>query len=202
MINNLRLLYLKLTNQFYGIYNKLKLSLSGVKYGKHCIIHGPISISLAQDALVCIGDNFCFLSGRSLNPLSRNLQGCICANRNAFLKIGNYVNMSSTCIRVHESITIGNYVNIGANVILMDSDAHSLNFLDRRNPKKDIGNKKNSPIVVEDDVLIGVNSIILKGVTIGARSIIGAGSVVTKSVPPDCIACGNPARVVRMLNTD
>lgn len=46
-----------------------------------------------------------------------------------------------------------------------------------------------------------MNTIILKGVTIGARSIIGAGSVVTKSIPSDCIAGGNPAKVIRYINT-
>ena len=51
-------------------------------------------------------------------------------------------------------------------------------------------------IVIEDDVWVGAHSIILKGVTIGARSIIGAGSVVTKSIPADCVAAGNPCRVI------
>ena len=53
--------------------------------------------------------------------------------------------------------------------------------------------------MIEDDVLIGMNSIILKGVTVGARSIIGAGSVVTKSIPSDVIAAGNPAKVLKKL---
>ncbi len=57
-----------------------------------------------------------------------------------------------------------------------------------------------APIFIEDDVWIGAHSIILKGVTIGARSIIGAGSVVTKSIPADCVAAGNPCKVIRKLN--
>lgn len=56
-----------------------------------------------------------------------------------------------------------------------------------------------SPIIIEDDVFIGMNCLILKGVTIGARSIIAAGSVVTKSIPSDCIAAGNPAKVIKHL---
>ena len=58
---------------------------------------------------------------------------------------------------------------------------------------------KSPPIVIEDDVWVGAHSIILKGVTIGARSIIGAGSVVTKSIPADCVAAGNPCRVIKNL---
>lgn len=74
--------------------------------------------------------------------------------------------------------------------------------MDRRNPMTDGANKINSPIVIEDDVLIGVRCVILKGVTIGARSIIGAGSIVTKSIPADCIAAGNPAKVVKYINRE
>ena len=48
--------------------------------------------------------------------------------------------------------------------------------------------------------MIGAHSVILKGVTIGARTIIGAGSVVTKSIPADCVAVGNPCKVIRKLN--
>lgn len=110
--------------------------------------------------------------------------------------------MSSTVLWAAQSITIGNYVKIGANVKVMDTDAHALDFNVRKVREEDAKQKRCAPVVVEDDVLIGVNSIILKGVTIGARSIIGVGSVVTKSVPSDCIACGNPARVVKILNTD
>ena len=57
----------------------------------------------------------------------------------------------------------------------------------------------NRDTVIEDDVWVGAHSIILKGVTIGARSIIGAGSVVTKNIPPDCVAAGNPCRVIKSL---
>lgn len=113
--------------------------------------------------------------------------------------IGNNVGISSSVIWAHNSITIGNHVNIGANVIVMDSDAHSLNYLDRRNISLDQQKKKNKPIVIDDDVLIGANSIILKGVHIGSLSVIGAGSVVTGNIPAHCVAAGNPAKVIKFL---
>ena len=59
---------------------------------------------------------------------------------------------------------------------------------------------QSAPIIIEDDVWLGAQSIILKGVTVGARTIIGAGSVVTKSIPADCVAAGNPCKVIRKLN--
>ena len=52
---------------------------------------------------------------------------------------------------------------------------------------------------IEDDVLIGTRCIILKGVIIGARTVIGSGSVVTKSIPADCIAAGNPCKVIKYI---
>ena len=55
------------------------------------------------------------------------------------------------------------------------------------------------PNAYEDDVMIGARCIILKGVVIGARSVIGAGAVVTRSIPADCIACGNPAKIIKRI---
>lgn len=87
-------------------------------------------------------------------------------------------------------------------MILMDTDAHSLNYVDRRDGDVDMVNRLDRPIVIEDDVLVGAFAIILKGVTIGARSVIGAGSVVTKDIPADCVAAGNPAKVIKQLRQD
>ena len=94
-------------------------------------------------------------------------------------------------------------MKIGGDCILMDTDAHNLDHRVRGSGEmigkfgKDSLTAASAPIVIEDDVLIGTRCIILKGVTIGARSIIDAGSVVTKSIPADCIAGGNPAKVIK-----
>ena len=88
----------------------------------------------------------------------------------------------------------------GGGSILIDTDAHSLDYQTRRNTDVDSRYARSAPIVIEDDVLIGTGCIVLKGVIIGARSVIGAGSVVTKSVPADCIAAGNPCKVIRKKN--
>ena len=182
--------------------NYIKLRACGICVGRHCVIHGHVGVNIAPSAKVSIGDNFYMSSGGHRNPLCGNIEGFFYAGENACICIGNHVGMSSTVLRAAQSITIGNYVKIGANVKVMDADAHALDFNVRRVREEDAKQKRCAPVVIEDDVLIGVNSIILKGVTIGARSIIGAGSVVTKSVPSDCVACGNPARVVKILNTD
>jgi acetyltransferase-like isoleucine patch superfamily enzyme len=97
-----------------------------------------------------------------------------------------------------ESITIGNYVNCGGNVSIWDTDFHPLEKEARRH--HELNSIKKAPIVIEDDVFIGANSIILKGVHIGAAAIIGAGSVVTKNIPAGETWAGNPAKFIRRNN--
>ena len=113
------------------------------------------------------------------------------------VKIGNNVGMSSTRIWVHDSVVVGDNVKIGACVLITDTDAHPMDYMARRTSNE---GTKSAPIVIEDDVWVGAHSIILKGVTIGARSIIGAGSVVTKSIPADCVAAGNPCMLIKSNN--
>ncbi len=87
---------------------------------------------------------------------------------------------------------------VGGNVRIFDHDFHSLDFRHRRKGGGDSEHIKSAAVIIEDDVFIGANAIILKGVHIGARSVVGAGSVVTsKDIPPDSLIIGNPARIVK-----
>ena len=103
------------------------------------------------------------------------------------------------------SIMIGNYVMISHGVTVMDNLTHPLEHTQRRahfdsiyhygHPTDiDLGD---TPVVIKDDAWIGAQAIILRGVTIGARAIVGAGSVVVNDIDDDSIVVGNPARVVR-----
>lgn len=191
---------LRLRCIFYKYWNRFILNVYGVVYGNNLLILNSFYISKHHSATISIGHNFILTSGESFNPLCRNLKGCIVANPNARIIIGNNVGLSSTCIWAHNEIIIGDNVKIGGDCILLDSDAHSLNYLDRRNINLDIKHTKSASITIENDVLIGTRSIILKGVTIGSKSIIGSGSVVTKSIPPNCIAAGNPCKIIKRLS--
>ncbi|PJJ11112.1 transferase family hexapeptide repeat protein [Flavobacterium sp. 1] len=181
-------------------WGRFKMKSYGISFGKNLIVQGNLYLKTGINFNAVIGDNCCFKSGRGLNPLSRNIKTSIQIEDGASLIIGNHCGFSSVCLWSHQSIFIGNYVNIGADTIVLDSDAHSLSFLDRRNDELDFKNKVNKPIVIGDDVLIGTRCIILKGVKIGARSIIGSGSIVLHDIPEDCIAAGNPAKVIRRIN--
>jgi len=98
-------------------------------------------------------------------------------------------------IRIAQKVEIGKNCLIASGVTIGDNDGHPL-APERRSASLKIGPKDVKPVVIEDDVWVGENAIILKGVTIGRGSIVSAGSVVTKSVPPMKIVMGQPARVV------
>ncbi|REE97326.1 sugar O-acetyltransferase [Thermomonospora umbrina] len=105
---------------------------------------------------------------------------------------GTFANYGLTALDV-APITIGDDVQIGPNVQLL-TPTHPLDPEQRR-AKLEAA----EPIVVEDNVWLGGGAIVLAGVTIGVNSVIGAGAVVTKDVPPNVVAVGNPARVIRRL---
>lgn len=114
----------------------------------------------------------------------------------AKILIGDDVGVSGCTISAARSITIGNHVLVGSGAIICDTDAHPVDWMERRRG----GKGASAPITIEDDVFVGARAIILKGVTVGRGSVIGAGAVVTKDVPPCSIAAGNPARVIRRIS--
>lgn len=198
-----------LRKQFYLRWNRLTLrsSVGRQNLGKRARVYHSVYLDIHPQSHVKIGDDFVFTSGECVNPLCRNQRGCIVAERaGSVIEIGHHVGMSSPCLWAKERITIGNYVNIGGDCIIMDSDAHNLDWRIRDSQEMfspmesmDAHTAKCAPIVIEDHVLIGARTIILKGVTIGHGSVIGAGSVVVKDIPANCIAAGNPCKVIKRL---
>ena len=106
----------------------------------------------------------------------------------------NYFNNNCT-IEAFDSIEFGNDVLVGVNCSFLDNDGHNL-AIEKR--KSEIPNS--APIRIGNNVFIGDNVTVLKGVSIGDNSVIGSGSIVTKSIPSNSIAAGNPAKVIRELN--
>ena len=197
MIRYLFLIHFYVSKHFWIIINRIKFRIMGASIGDNCRAYGKFYLLNKMGGAISIGNNFHLLSGNYFNPLVKGNRTAIYVRQEAILNIGDNTGISSSCIYCLKSITIGNNVQIGANSLIMDSDAHSKDYEVRRNSSDDLGDGK--PIRIEDDVLIGTNSIVLKGVTIGARSIIGAGSIVTKNIPADCVAAGNPCKVIRYL---
>jgi len=118
-------------------------------------------------------------------------------NSNAKIYIGKHTGMSGALICCEKSIHIGNYVGLGANVSIYDTDFHPINPYSRLFTDDQ---PKRAEVFIDDFVWVGANSMILKGVHIGKGAVIGAGSVVTKDVPPYTIYAGNPAKFIREIN--
>lgn len=181
---------------YYRRWNPLRLRMNGITLGKRSNIINKIYLYKEPEASISIGDDFVLTSGEAFNPICRNLKACLCARGKGRIEIGHHVGMSSPCIWSTSLIHIGSHVTMGGDCLLMDNDAHPLDAMRRRQPGA-YKEASSAPIMIEDDVFIGARCTILKGVTIGARSVVGAGSVVTKSLPPDCVAAGNPCHIIR-----
>ena len=114
--------------------------------------------------------------------------------RGESLSIGfnSHINRN-TMLDARGGLVIGNHVSISHNVVIM-SGGHNVN--------SSTFEGEHLPIKIEDYVWIGVNAVVLKGVTIGKGAIVAAGAVVTKDVPSGCVAAGVPAKVISQKGED
>jgi acetyltransferase-like isoleucine patch superfamily enzyme len=130
----------------------------------------------------------------------------LAADEQAIIEIGDYCYIANASLVSSARISIGSHVMIAGGVTIADSDFHPISPAARLADTvalSPIGDRKRRPtvearpIVIEDDVWIGYNATILKGVRIGAGAIIAPGALVIKDVPPGVEVAGNPAQVVR-----
>lgn len=119
--------------------------------------------------------------------------------QNVYVGTGKNIYIGSHC-QINENVRmidvqIGNYVMIAPNVNLIGGKTHNYHRLDI--PMVMQGEKYIGPIIIEDDVWIGINVVVLPGIKIGKGSVIGANSVVTKNIPPYSIVGGVPAKIIK-----
>lgn len=127
----------------------------------------------------------------------------------ATLTVGDRSFIGGGDISCASSITVGDDVMIAWNTTIFDHASHSLRFSERANDvtawlrgKKNWAVVQVAPVRICNKAWVGFGSIVLPGVTIGEGAVVGAGSVVTRDVPPWTVAAGNPARVIRELAED
>src|SRR5213082_2958513 len=129
---------------------------------------------------------------------------------NGHCTVGDFTLLNGALIMAEERIEIGSHCLISWNVGIADSDFHPLApaqriidahalapFFKDRPPRPKL---RTMPVIIHDNVWIGMNAIILKGVTIGENSVVAAGAVVTKSVPANVVVAGNPATVIKTFD--
>lgn len=174
----------------------LSCTLQGCKLGRGFRSTGAIRIKARATGDIIIGENVRLLAGWRSNRVGLSGPVILHTWDGGRIEIGDHTGASAVVISSRSGVRSGKHCNIGGNVRIFDHDFHALDAEVRRGPHgcDDCATK---PITIGDDVFIGAQSIILKGVTIGDRAVIGAGSVVTKDVPADCVAAGNPARVIK-----
>jgi len=195
----LRKFSMSIENNFCSIISLIILNGNSVKFEKGLKSNGIPKVDVWKYGSMTIGTSFKMNNGKNHNMIGRQ-QPCYFIVRNgAKLLIGNNVGISATAIVCSDTITIGNDVKIGGNTVIYDTDFHSLEAESRLNIEKDQANTFSAPVHIGNNVFIGAHSTILKGVTIGDYSIIGAGSVISKSIPSKEIWAGNPAKFIRTI---
>lgn len=169
-------------------FYKLYLFRRNIESKKLKIMGKPIIINRGN---IEIGKNTKLISSSKFYGASLDKVSLYTINNNSKIKIGENCILHGTSVRSNLSIEIGDNCILASHIKLIDHD-------------HDIKNRKSKgyiskEIKIGNNVWIGYNALVLKGVTIGDNSVIGAGSVVTKDIPENCIAAGNPAKVIRNL---
>ena len=173
------------------VWLKIVCKLKGVSLGRKNRFFGLTKFTRVSKGTILIGDFCTFRSSATSNLIGINRPCMISAigNGEPQIIIGKNCGFSGTVIGAFDRIELGDYVRCGANTLITDGDWH----------ENDPRAGKPRPVTIGHHVWLGVNVIVLKGVIIGANSLIGANSVVTKDIPANVIAAGNPCVVIREL---
>lgn len=197
------LLYRKIKNKlvsqsycYFNILNKISFLLNGVNLRGKIKTYGKIQIKNVNGKIT-IGDNVTINSASWANPIGGGMKTQFQIVGQGEIHIGSNTGISNTAITSASTVCIGSNVLLGSGVRIFDTDFHPISANDRKKGILDC--IKTAPVKIEDNVFIGTDTIILKGVTIGQNSVIGAGSVVTTNVPSHEIWAGNPAHKLKKV---
>lgn len=190
---------MKTSVSYSWIVSYIKFQLNGVEFISDFTAKGIPIINVNLTGHFKFGRQLSFHSGKYFNMIGRPQPCYFIVQKDANLVIGNNVGLSCTAIICSKRIVIGNDVRIGGGVVIYDTDFHSLEMTARTSTPEDLSLVQSSPVEIKDGAFIGAHSIILKGVTIGKNSIVGAGSVISKSIPDNQIWAGNPAKFIKSI---
>ena len=179
-----------ITLKLWTIYNYCSAKWWKIIIGGNCKFRGKTIFRNLPYSTIKIGDNCTFLSNHRSNLIGI-YSPCVLSTiqRNAKIEIGDNCGFSGTVIGCALHIKLGNNVRCGANTMITDTDWHTDDY--RTSPDK--------AVIIDDNVWLGYGVKVLKGVHIGRNSLIGANSLVTKDIPDNVIAAGNPCRVIKKI---
>lgn len=178
-------------------FRSRKLRYSGVDIGQDCRFYGKPIIQKHRGSKIALGDNVSLRSSPRSNPLSPNHPVVLSTRaKDAEIRIGDECGFTGTTIVSEDAVTLGKNVTTGSNSVIVDTDFHPT---DPETRMDHFTNCDTEPVKIGQNVFIGMNSIILKGVSIGDGGVVGAGSVVSQDVPERTLVAGNPATEIRKL---
>jgi len=184
-----------------GSLAKVLLRCQGVEFGAGLVLHSFPVCRRSRGARIKLGSNVTINNKIDENPAGIAHRTVLAAvGEKAELSIGNNVGISGAVLFCACRITIEDHVNIGAGVKIYDTDFHPIGAMARR--ANDMSQIKTAAVRICHDAWLGADSMILKGVVIGARSIVAARAVVVKDVPEDCVVAGVPAHIVARLDQE
>jgi acetyltransferase-like isoleucine patch superfamily enzyme len=183
------------------LMGRLALQRAGVVLGPKLSAIGVPVVELHPGSEIRLGAEVMLISSSFATALGINHPVVLrTLSAGASIRIGNRVGISGGSICAANLIEIGDDTMLGANVTIADTDFHPLQTGIRKlREHPSIGVAK---VIIGREVFIGTNAMVLKGVSIGDRAVIGAGSVVTRDIPEDAVAAGNPCRIRRMLHSE
>lgn len=176
------------------LWNYIILKRKRVIHGKNLRLNGRVHIHGSKGRII-IGDDCIITSDTDVNPTAGGAYSHLSVWKEGRIIIGNNVGMSLVCITASKEIKIEDNVLIGANSKIWDTDFHDISYKKRSQGER----PQSSPVLIKEGAFIGACTIILKGVSIGKHSVVGAGSVVTRSVPDNEVWAGNPARFIKKI---
>jgi acetyltransferase-like isoleucine patch superfamily enzyme len=191
VLNRIERMVYSIFDFFTGIFMSIWFVLLNIQFGRGILFFGRMHVRKHPDSKIIIGDDCRFRNRYHSNLIGIN-HPCMISTHSpeAVIQIGKGCGFSGTTIGAFTSIVFGDNVRCGANTLITDGDWH----LD--DPRVGLPKK----VEIRSNVWLGYGVIVMKGVTIGENSIIGAGSVVVSDVPPNCIAAGNPCKVIKTLD--